>query len=230
VRESGVCGRPAGWGMRRRVGRGTGRRVEKFLVLAVLLPVALAVPLLPAPARAVDVESNTVPSLVARDLAGRRFDLAASLQDGPALVTFWTTWCKPCRKELPELQKLAAAYGERGFHVVGVNGDGPVDRAKVRPYVNALGFTFTVIPDPDGEIRRRFQVEVFPTSFLVDGEGRVVYRQVGYRRGDEKILAERVRALLGEEPGAEPAAEPGEAPGDPPRDGPGSGAGDPGGR
>ena len=178
-----------------------------FLRLAGLFAVALGSLLVPQPARAVDLEANAVPSLVARDLEGRRFDLAASLKDGPALVTFWTTWCKPCRKELPELQKLVAAYGERGFHVVGVNGDGPVDRAKVRPYVNALGFDFTVIPDPDGEIRRRFQVEVFPTSFLVDGEGRVVYRQVGYRRGDEKILAEQVRALVGEPetPNAEPA-------------------------
>lgn len=168
--------------------------------LGAILPavgVVTALVWIAAPSLAVDLASDTAPPLVARDLDGRRFDLAASLKQGPALVTFWATWCKPCRKELPELQKLVATYGDRGFHVVGVNGDGPVDQAKVRPYVKALGFDFTVVPDPDGEIRRRFQVEVFPTSFLVDGEGRVVYRQVGYRRGDEAILAGRVRALVG---------------------------------
>lgn len=177
----------------------TGFRARFRAVLPLAAAVAATV-WVSAPSLAVDLASDTVPPLVARDLDGHRFDLAASLKQGPALVTFWATWCKPCRKELPELQKLVAAYGERGFHVVGVNGDGPVDQAKVRPYVNALGFDFTVVPDPDGEIRRRFQVEVFPTSFLIDGEGRVVYRQVGYRRGDEAILAERVRTLVGEAP------------------------------
>lgn len=140
-------------------------------------------------------ERNRIPDLVARDLDGNKVNLKESLE-GPAVVTFWATWCKPCRKELPELEKLVEKYGDRGFRVFGINGDGTVDRAKVRPYVKALGFDFTVIPDPDGEIRRRFQVEVFPTTFLVDGEGGVVHRQVGYRQGDEAILEKALLEIL----------------------------------
>lgn len=139
-----------------------------------------------------------IPSLVARDLEGKKFDLKKSLAQGPAVLTFWATWCKPCRKELPELQRLVETYGEQGFHVVGVNGDGPVDQAKIRPYVRALDFDFTVIPDPDGEIRRRFQVEVFPTGFLLAPDGTIMHRQVGYRQGDEKILEAKLKTLLPE--------------------------------
>lgn len=149
-------------------------------------------------------ERGSIPDLVARDLDGNKVNLKESLA-GPAVITFWATWCKPCRKELPELEKLVGKYGDRGFRVFGINGDGTVDRAKVRPYVRALGFDFTVIPDPDGEIRRRFQVEVFPTTYLVDGEGLVVHRQVGYRQGDEAILE---KALLGVLSGSEPEEAP----------------------
>ena len=150
-------------------------------------------------------ELGSVPGFSARDLKGKKVDLAGIFSRGPTVITFWATWCKPCRKELPELQKLADTYGEQGFSVIGVNGDGPVDQAKIRPYVKALGFDFTVIPDPDGEIRRRMQVEVFPTSFLVDREGKIVHRQVGYRRGDEAILEARIREMIGVE--KEPAGE-----------------------
>ena len=143
-------------------------------------------------------KTGSIPNVTARNLDGKKIVLKDSLT-GPTVITFWATWCKPCRKELPELQKLVERYGERGFQVVGINGDGPVDQAKIRPYVKALGYDFIIIPDPDGEIRRRFQVEVFPTSFLVDAEGQILHRQVGYRQGDEKVLEERIQDLLGDE-------------------------------
>ena len=146
-----------------------------------------------------DVTVGRVPDISTRNLEGKKFDLRKTLENGPAVITFWTTWCKPCRKELPELQKLLEKYGDRGFQVIGINGDGPVDQAKIRPFVKALGFDFEVIPDSDGEVRRRFQVEVFPTSVLVDTEGRIQHRQVGYRRGDEKILEEELKKVLAAE-------------------------------
>lgn len=149
-------------------------------------------------AEAGDLDIGAVPDFSARDLSGKRFELRSALESGPAVVTFWATWCKPCRKELPELQRLVEKYGEKGFRVIGVNGDGPVDQAKIRPYVRALGYDFTVIPDPDGEIRRRLQVEVFPTTFLIDADGTIVHRQVGYRQGDEKAIEAEIRKLLAE--------------------------------
>jgi thiol-disulfide isomerase/thioredoxin len=183
----------------RREGRGRSRFRFAPGILALVILTAGTEP----------VSLGSVPGLRARDLGGASFDLAETLVSGPTVITFWATWCKPCRRELPELQKLLDTYGERGFQVVAVNGDGPVDQAKIRPYVKAHGFTFSVLPDPDGEIRRRFQVEVFPTTLLVDTEGRILHRQVGYRRGDETILAEHLEELLP----AAPAPASGEDPG-----------------
>ncbi len=171
---------------------------SRQITLPALLLLAVALGRVPDTG-AEDIAVGRVPDISTRNLEGKKFDLKQTLQSGPAVITFWTTWCKPCRKELPELQKLVEKYGEQGFQVIGINGDGPVDQAKIRPFVRALGFDFEVIPDPDGEVRRRFQVEVFPTSLLVDTEGRILKRQVGYRRGDEKILEEELKKILAAE-------------------------------
>jgi peroxiredoxin len=162
-----------------------------------------------APAQEASVGS--VPPLAARTLEGKSIVLAEVLEEGPVVITFWATWCRPCRKELPELQKLVDKYGDRGFRVVAVSGDGPVDAAKVAPYVASQKFTFDVVRDEDGEIRRNFQVEVFPTTFLVGTDGAILHRQVGYRRGDEKLLDGRLAAIL---PEPEPEAAPVEGSGE----------------
>lgn len=141
---------------------------------------------------------GSVPTIRARDLKGKRFDLKETLKSGPAIVTFWATWCKPCLKELPELQKLREEFKDQGLSIVAINGDGPVDAAKIKPFVRAKKYDFKVILDGDGNLRRRLQVEVFPTTYLVDADGEIRHRQVGYRQGDEKILREAVTALLAE--------------------------------
>ena len=162
------------------------------------IPAVLAIALLVAAgtARAED-PPGSVPSFTGRDLSGKKVSIDKLLDEGPVALTFWATWCKPCRKELPELQVLAEAYAEHGFRVIAVSVDGPVDQAKVRPYARAQGFTFLVVPDPDGDLRRRFQVEVVPTTTLLGPERRVLHRQVGYRQGDEKRLEIALRNHLG---------------------------------
>jgi thiol-disulfide isomerase/thioredoxin len=172
--------------------------VRRILLLSACLLVAPV-------ASAQEASVGKAPPLAAKTLEGDALVLAEALENGPVVVTFWATWCRPCRKELPELQKLVDKYGDRGFRVVAVSGDGPVDAAKVAPYVKSQKFTFDVVRDEDGEIRRNFQVEVFPTTFLLGDDGAILHRQVGYRRGDEKILDGHLAELLGApEPGVEP--------------------------
>lgn len=81
------------------------------LILFVFLAVLASAP----DVLAEDVEMGRVPDISTRNLEGKKFDLRKTLESGPAVITFWTTWCKPCRKELPELQKLVETYGEHGF-------------------------------------------------------------------------------------------------------------------
>ncbi|TPW10405.1 MAG: Thiol-disulfide isomerase-like protein, partial [bacterium] len=109
--------------------------------------------------------------------------------------------CKPCLKELPELQRLQESFAGRGFTVLSINGDSPADVAKVAPFVRARKLTFPVLTDLDGNLRRRFQANAFPTSMLLDPIGRVAWTSQGYRPGDEVEMAKEIEKLVRAEVG-----------------------------
>ncbi|MDZ4804298.1 MAG: A/G-specific adenine glycosylase [Candidatus Eisenbacteria bacterium] len=137
-----------------------------------------------------------VPPLEARTVTGESVSLHRLIAKGPVLINFWALWCKPCLKELPEMQKLQEQFGARGLTILSINGDSPTDVARVAPFVRARKLTFPVLTDLDGSLRRRFQANAFPTSMLLDSSGRVTWTSQGYRPGDSVAMAEQVEALL----------------------------------
>ncbi|MBN9405643.1 MAG: TlpA family protein disulfide reductase [Burkholderiales bacterium] len=112
--------------------------------------------------------SQALPLLAATDLNGQPWDLAA-LRGRAVLINFWATWCAPCKEEMPALQTLAELEGER-LAVLAVNVREPLPR--VRRYVRSSGLTLTVLPDPKGTITDAWGIKVFPTTVLVDANGR----------------------------------------------------------
>lgn len=201
-------------------GKTTGRQARRLLGVALILGVlgpglARGAPAAPSPADTVGIvavhpviapaESMAaapapairVRELSARTVTGESISLHQMLGRGPVLVNFWALWCKPCLKELPELQKLQEQFGALGFSVLSINGDSPADVAKVAPFVRARKLMFPVLTDLDGNLRRRFQANAFPTSILLDRSGRVVWTSQGYRPGDDVEMAKQIEGLLG---------------------------------
>lgn len=115
---------------------------------------------------------RALPLLAATDLNGKAWDLSA-LRGRAVLINFWATWCAPCKEEMPTLQTLADLEGER-LAVLTVNVREPLPR--VRRYVQTSGLALPVLPDPKGEITRAWGMTVFPSTVLVDAQGRA--RQV----------------------------------------------------
>lgn len=109
-----------------------------------------------------------LPALNAPDMSGKAWPLEA-LRGRPVLINFWATWCAPCKEEMPTLQTLADLEGD-GMVVLAVNVREPLPR--VVRYVQQAGLTFTVLPDPRGDITRAWGMTVFPTTVLVDTQGR----------------------------------------------------------
>jgi len=132
------------------------------------------------------------------NLRNQQVELATLLKDGPVLLDFWSTWCKPCIKAFPKLNALHKKYGEKGLTVVGINEDGARSQSKVKPFVRSLRIKFPILIDNNNEVMRRLQVQSLPTTILIAPNGMVVARQVGYSPDGIKKLEERIVTLLRE--------------------------------
>jgi peroxiredoxin len=143
------------------------------------------------------------PDFTAKNLAGKKVQLSDLLKEGPVLIDFWTTWCKPCMLELPELDRIHRTYAEHGFKAIAISQDDTKTVRKVKPLVKQKKLDLLVLVDPKREVGTKYGVRNYPTSFLIDQEGGIVHYAQGYNRGDEKELEELVRGLLGLEAGEE---------------------------
>ncbi len=95
------------------------------------------------------------------------------------VLTFWATWCGPCRFEMPTLERLHRGRSERGLAVVGVALD--ADGAAVGPFVREHELSFPILLDPAGEVGRGYRAESIPLTYLIDPGGRVVGLSRGAR-------------------------------------------------
>lgn len=93
------------------------------------------------------------------------------------LLNFWATWCAPCRTEMPLLQSAYETYHEQGFVVLGIDFDEPA--TAVMDYGQELGLTFPLLLDPGGEIQQLYKVRGYPTSVVLDREGRIQAYHIG---------------------------------------------------
>lgn len=164
----------------------TGRRTAFFLLSLLLLSIPSAS----------YGQLEKAPDFSLPNLEGERVNLKDLLGNGPILIDFWTTWCKPCLKYLPKLQELYQQYEERGLVVLAINVDGPRNLSKVRPFVRSLGIRFPVLLDENLEVLRRFRIFGMPASVLICSEGEVIRVHRGYKPGDEEILAQEIEKLL----------------------------------
>lgn len=132
------------------------------------------------------------------DLAGKKVSLDELLTRGPVLIDFWATWCKPCLKELPHLQRLHEKYSEKGLQVITATIDSPKTEASVKPFVLGKKYTFPVILDSSQEVFKALQGKgTIPYVVAIDRDGNIRYRHTGYRPGDENELERVALELLG---------------------------------
>lgn len=99
--------------------------------------------------------------------------------------------------ELPRLQPLYEKYRDQGFNVIAVEAKRDTERARKFISKHELDYTFLETGEGDDNVvRSLFGVRSFPTSFLVDREGRVMYYHLGFEEGDEAEIEEQIKTLL----------------------------------
>ena len=164
-------------------------------VTALLLLMAAAVPWASDADPALKPRSShrTAPPLELLDLAGKRHALD-EYRGKVVLVNFFGTWCPPCLQEMPNLLLLAKALEGRPFAVLAVAvGDSP---ARLRQVFGEQMAGFTVLLDSTGRAARSWQALAFPTSFVLDPEGRIRYSAEGPVAWDDPEVARQIAALL----------------------------------
>jgi peroxiredoxin len=102
----------------------------------------------------------------------------SQLRGKVVLVDFWAQWCEPCKKELPQLDRLSKEYASKGVVVLAVNIDKQRDNAE--RMVKQLGLTLDVLLDPAGSVAGSYDLPKMPTSFVVDKKGIVRYVNEGF--------------------------------------------------
>jgi cytochrome c biogenesis protein CcmG, thiol:disulfide interchange protein DsbE len=150
-----------------------------------------------SPAHSIEQKSKAS-NFTAEDLDGRKIELKTLLLDGPVLMSFWATSCKPCIKELSELQKFYPDYKKKGFEILAVDVDGPRSVSAVKPKVKGLKWEFPVLLDTNKDIYRKYQVLGIPHTVLIDQNGDVRYTHTTYKSGDEKVIQKKIDELLSE--------------------------------
>ncbi len=133
-----------------------------------------------------------------KDLSGNQIDASTIHQnDGkPTVVSFWATWCKPCVRELNAINDQYIDWQEEtGVKLVAISIDDSRLSSKVRPFVVSQGWEYEVYLDENSELRRSLNVNNIPHTFLLNGEGEIVWQHNGYIPGDEDHLYELIEQL-----------------------------------
>jgi len=113
------------------------------------------------------------------------------------ILTFFASWCAPCKKELPRLEALWERLGERGLLIVDVCVDN-LSAEKAKQIIAKAKVTFPVLHDRFTIVKDRYGVRGLPTMFLLDGEGTILKTYHGFAPAIEKEVTQRVEALAGE--------------------------------
>ena len=146
--------------------------------------------------RPVEVGSEA-PEFRALDLTtGDTISFKRKYRGKVVLVNLWATWCLPCRKEMPAMEKLYQELGPKGFQIAAVSVD-QGDLQVVRDFAKEYQLTFDILHDGDGSVQQAFQTVMFPESFLVGKDGQVVKKAIGEHPWSSEANRRIVTELLG---------------------------------
>ena len=137
-----------------------------------------------------------LPDLSVRLLDGKQIRLSALLEEGPLRVSFWATWCAPCKKEMIFLEEFHQKYNENSFRVLAISTDSPKSMSKVKSYIRAKKYTFLVGIDPNQEIAKKMNALLMPTTLILNKDRKVSWYHQGFIPGDEKEIEAQIRAVL----------------------------------
>jgi thiol-disulfide isomerase/thioredoxin len=137
------------------------------------------------------------PDMALKDLNGQAVDLA-KLRGKVVAVNFWATWCPPCRREFPSMERMRQKLANKPLVILAVNEGENVDTIEQFTSLLDLQPGFPILLDPEGDAMSLWPVRGLPTTFFIDKRGRLAYRAIGGREFDHPEVIRVVEQLLRE--------------------------------
>jgi peroxiredoxin len=138
---------------------------------------------------------EVAPDFTLKNMQGKNLNLTEQ-RGNIILVNFWASWCGPCRKEMPVLQKLQDKYQDLGVNVWGINVEQENQAGK--DFLADLDLSFSIFFDQTNTLSASYQVEAMPTTVIIDRDGVVRFVFRGYKDGYEKKYAKAIKKLIRE--------------------------------
>lgn len=165
-------------------------KILPTFLIALLMPTQLLMAAVPADTTL--KVGQDAPLFFLKILDGQKFFLskivgpkALPQQRAPVILSFFTTFCLPCREEIPMLQQLRQQYPKLNVYLVNVSEEAEV----VQAFVQKMGYSLPVLHDKYGVVSKKYQVKNTPACFIIDEQGRLVYIEHGFK--PESMLAIR---------------------------------------
>ena len=142
-------------------------------------------------------QSRELPNVTVTSLEGDKIETGTFAEtEGPVIISFWATWCKPC---VLELNTVAEEYedlvDETGVKLIAISIDDARNSHKVAPFVAGKGWEYDVYIDENADFKRAMNVGNVPHTFVLNSEGEIVWQHNSYTPGDEEDLYEVVEAV-----------------------------------
>jgi len=141
-------------------------------------------------------EVKKAPSFRLENTGGEYTELDSLITKGPVLVNFWASWCKPCKEELPEFNKIAKEFSGNGLRVILITIDKPSDVNKCKNFLKTKGIELELLKDTDMKSLVGFggQKGNVPYTVIVSKERNIIYRKKG--QINYKELHDEVKKLF----------------------------------
>ena len=140
-------------------------------------------------------EGHLAPDFALKTLDGKTVRLSELRGKKVVLINFWATWCPPCRSEMPTMQQIYTEYKGKGFEILAINIE-PDSKDEIRDFMKELRLTFPVLLDSDMKVTRTYRLIGLPVSMLIDRQGIIRSKEIGYHDWTTKESRKRVESLL----------------------------------
>ena len=145
---------------------------------------------------AVTVSAQQLPDVKVETAQGKVVSVRSLLTGKPAIISYWSISCKPCIQELNAINDALAEWREEAdLDVIAVSVDDARLKASAKAIASSRGWEFICVYDENQELKRAMNVSLTPQSFVVDGEGNIIFSHSGYTPGSEQMLFDKVVEL-----------------------------------